>query len=553
MAKNNLNEDQNVPTYVDPKVRRKQLEDAWIITETMRQKKQMTPRDFKKFIKKEVHKKFSIKQKIATLGGGVVGLVSGLVGTNYYVNSKADSIFKENATDNVLKIEFYKLLKDPYIDYAKENNIDIDHNMNWAESLSASLIANGRAGEGNLLLDLYNQAESGDFELESMTEWLEDNGLSQYFNENTDQLIKDSYVQAYQDVYGNGPVTQSNLMSWINSFYDDNYSTKEFNDMMLLLIKTDSSMVKVYSGSELTQKLLAFGVPEKDLQDAHLTPADEAVAARNLLCNEYAESHGFIYMYGSYAASYFIHAAMESGNAQDMADATAFLNEFMALSTTYETYNISSDMLPSEVLKEFGYEGDLIGLIDNLEDNDYVFASVMESKYDGVDCLKADGKIDFNNTGSLSGQELSNYQQDVANYENWITEGQNMDFTTWLQHEGYYDIIVSDAHDGAVDNIMANEAPIIYPSIILCTVVGVVLVRKFLTNRAVKNNDTIEEILKEHDIDVDATNTKSTNKPNKPGNKPGIDDSDDYFTGPSVVTPNQLPTDNVNLVNLARR
>jgi len=548
MATNNLNNDQDINTYVDPKARRKQLQDAWIITETMRQKKQMTPRKFKKFLKKAVCEKFTLRQKFAALGGGVVGLVSGLVGTNYYVNAKADSFYTGFVNSEGLKYSFYDLLKEPYKDYAKENNVNIDTNANWAESLAASLAANGREAEGNLLLDLYNQAESGDFELESMTEWLEDNGLSQYFNENTDQLIKDSYIQAYKDVYGNGVVTPNNLVEWAASLNGTATINKECENMMLLLVKTDSSMVKVYNETELKEILFGFGISQKEIDEAHLTPAHLASAASDILCEQYSASHGFYKMYNGIAVSTFAKSALESGNAQDMADITKFLNEYVSLLTTYQTYS-NQDMLPSQVLKEFGYEGDLIGLIDNLADNDYVFASVMENKYDGVDCLKADGKIDFNNTGNLTGKELDNYQKDVANYENWVTESKNLDFTTWLQHEGYFDIMLAGQHEAAVDNIMQHEGPIIYPSIILCTVVGIVLVRKYLTSRAMKKNDLIEEILKEHDIDVDA---ESTNKPDKPGNKPSIDDSDRYPDS-IVISPNQLPTDNVDLVSLARR
>ena len=550
MAKNNLNENQEASLYVDPKVRRKQLEDAWIIAETMRQKKKMTPKKFKKFINKEINKKFTLKQKVAKLGGAVVGAVSSFVGWAAFIDAKADSNVEAYTTDANLQYQFYQILKEQYSDYAKEKNINLSTNDDWANNLATSLAANGREAEGNLLLDLYNQAESGNLELGSLTEWLEDNGLSQYFNENTDQLIKDSYVQAYQEVYGTGPVTQSNLLSWINSFYGDQSASVEFNNMILLLVKTDSSMVKVYNATELNNKVLELGVTQKEIQDANLKPGDLAYAARDLLCNQYAESHGLNYVYGVNAASNFVHAAMESGNAQDMADVTTFLNDFMAYSTTVESYEGANDMLPSQVLKEFGYDGDLIGLMDNLENNDYVFASVMENKYDGVDCLKSDGTIDFNNTGNLSGQELANYQQDVANYENWSTDGQNVDFTTWLQHEGYYDQIVDqwdqDAHTYAAE----YYAPVAIPSIIIGTIVGLVLVKKYLTNKVINKNEVIEEILKEHGIDPDGPDVSNRpDGPNKPG-KPSDDDSDDYFPGSSIKMP---VTDSINIVDMARR
>ena len=409
----------------------KRQEDEWLAKQTvevMRKRQAADAKKHKRELKKEARKNLTTLQKVSQVAAGAGAAVACWVGWTLFKNKQVEQRLDVVLTDEQYKEAFYEQIQREYASFAAENNL-VFNSSQWRENLIQELKSNGRIEEAMDLQNMFNQVESGVFIGADINDYLSTNNLMQYYQptELTDAQVRQIYNEAFESVYGYQISTndlRGNLAHLYETYMTGDYAElqKQFDDYVLFLVASNSNYVsRMYTEAQLDSKLLAGGMDPSTLE--RLSPVSKATMYRAQICQEMSSEYGHSFQ----ELPSIIYNLYPLSQASDQT-AGNFWEEYLVVRMTELSYRDNIDTWTMEqVLQDFGYTGPYLDMAENMSTNDYIFASVMENKYRGADCIGDDFSVNFNNTGTLTGQDLINYQTDVANYQDWLANGQEVD------------------------------------------------------------------------------------------------------------------------------
>ena len=482
----------------------KRQEDEWLAKQTvevMRRRQVADAKKHKRELKKEARKNLTTLQKVSQVAAGAGAAVASWIGWTLFKNQQVEQRLDKVFTDEQYKQAFYEQIQREYAGFAAENNMTFNSNV-WRENLIQELKSNGRVEEAMNLQNMFNQVESGVFIGADINDYLSTNNLMQYYQptELTDTQVRQIYNEAFESVYGY-QISANDLRGNLGHLYETcmtgDYAElqKQFDDYVLFLVASNSNYVsRMYTEEQLNSKLLAGGMSPDTLD--MLSPANKVTMYRAQICQEMTNEYGQSFQ----ELPSIIYNLYPLSQASDQT-AGNFWEEYLVVRMTELSYRDNIDTWTMEqVLQDFGYTGPYLDMAENMSTNDYIFASVMENKYRGADCIGDDFSVNFNNTGTLTGQDLINYQTDVANYQDWLANGQEVDIATWLDMNGYLDQIMAYYNDTLNQDYGETYAPMMYGSSALCFVLGTFVVRKLQIHKAYKDLERFERAMEERGL-----------------------------------------------------
>ena len=419
-------------------------------------------------------------QKIKGLGAGVVAGAGVWVGYNFAMRKIIEmDLDNKLSTKQGIQELVYEQLASQYPTYFVNSAVDTSDVVRLAEEL----YGDGKQTEAQLVLDLLNGLESGVFQVGDINQFLINNNLSTVASNMTPTQAEteDALYQAYADVYGFNPkdmtdheVIQAIIDNHMRPLGEPGDSTLDLywmfetlpSEKQAELNKIHEDYVILLNKTNNVHNTNAKGITEADI-DA-LIQSKQGIWASDYTGDantSFGEKLEYVvreieWELSTYSGAPDMQFMLSIQNSVDHGNYTKLdaYPDYMQYRVLSEKINQQTDFMSThDVMDLFGYEGNVLAEYRQMGSDDYLFARIMEDKYDGLTCVKDNGQIDFNNITGLSGQDLADYQADLLSYNNWKQGTTTQDALEGVQDLGFLsDSYQNDYVTDATGEIVGN-------------------------------------------------------------------------------------------------
>ena len=434
----------------------------------------------KKACKHAGKKLITKRDKIKGVVGGAVAGAGVWVGYNFAMRKIIEmDLDNKLETKQGIQDMVYQQIAEQYPGYIT-NTVPLTSDM---VNLAEDLYADGKQEEAQIILELLNGLESGVFQVGDINEFLINNNLSTVASNMapTQAETEDALYQAYAEVYGFNPkgmddheVIQAIIDNHMRPLGEPGDTTldlywmfeelsseqqaklnKVHEDYVVLLNKTNN--LHNTNAKEITEAEIDALIQSKQGIWGDVYTGDASTSFGDKLDYVVRQMEWELSGYSGGPDMQFMLSIQNHLEHSDSSLLDAYPN-YMQYRVLNEKINQQTDFMSThEVLDLFGYDGQILAEYRQMGTDDYLFARIMEDKYDGLTCIKDNGQIDFGSASGLSGQDLVDYQADLTNYTNWKQGSTTQDTLEGVQHLGfltdsYQDDYVKDTTSELISN-----------------------------------------------------------------------------------------------------